>query len=469
MNINFYTKKLLTKEFILQLFLVLLWLSLISSINVKITDIKSDFDNIFNLLNIFRFFSPFFFFFIIIFLIKENFKEIFQDFYKKNKLNFLFLILFIISFFSTFIQNGLLFEHGLSWVNLLFFCIFACINIHILTYKKYKNLLKYFLFFTTLIFFIIALVFFISRFDEWIIRLDFYNYSLFSLEKIEGFSQAYPRITGLSRMFALSYILSLIFLLKNKLSLKIKLFFFIILLISGGLVWSFQSRGTILCLLISVFFLMILERKNFVKRFAQIIFLLILSIFTYELFGLAFKEKIAYEGMITKKVIDTKLQSERIESGAKSQNRILTTNQTSSGRIDLWKNAIESYNYKKILGYGVQADRFIIDKKLASYVGNNVSNAYISVFLMGGYLGLLIILLVIFRLCKIIFIFTKNIYIIENKYIFEIYTSLIFTIFFLTRSLFENSFAVFGTDFLFFILSISVLEFYFRLLKSRFR
>ena len=231
--------------------------------------------------------------------------------------------------------------------------------------------------------------------------------------------------------------------------------------------WGFQSRGTIVCLLSSLIFFIIIERQKFLLRIIQIIYILFCSIIFYEISALSLKKEININNTLVDIVINEKIKwTDNITSklfgkinNFDSQNRILTTHQTTTGRYDLWVNAIENYDFSKVFGYGPQADRFIIDKNLANFVGNNVSNAYISLFLMSGYFVLPLILIFLLRLGLILIS-----YIYYNNYLTtkpkpEIYISFLFVIFFLTRSIFENSFSVFGTDFIIFLISITILEF----------
>ena len=117
----------------------------------------------------------------------------------------------------------------------------------------------------------------------------------------------------------------------------------------------------------------------------------------------------------------------------------------SSGRIDLWYNAIDIFiktnNYnKKFFGFGPYSDRYFIKESM--------SNAILYVLLSGGLLGLIgIILLYFITLKKIAYGLFKNYF--KNDHIS---ISCIFIILFLfLRSLVENSFVIFGTDHIIFI------------------
>ncbi len=464
--------KLLNTNFLLQLILYLLWISLIFSINTSLNDIKifTEKINFFSLINFLRFFAPFLLFILLIFILhKKNFSL------KKalvfNNLNTIFALFFILGIASIlfFFEIDELFFHSLENVYLLFMSIIAIINIQILSQLKLKKNLRLLFYFSVTIYFLIASILFFSKFNVWLNRADFYSYSLFSINEIPGLLQPYPRTTGISRMFSLSFLLSFIFIFNFKITFKYKIFFFIILIFSGSMIWGFQSRGTIVCLLSSLIFFIIIERQKFLLRFIQIVCILFCSIIFYEISALSLKKQINIKNTIVENFVIVK-KNEEIKNdntnsyllnkiiNSESQNRIFTTNQTTTGRYDLWVNALENYNFSKVFGYGPQADRFIIDKNLASFVGNNVSNAYLSLFLMSGYFVLPLILFFLLRLGLILisYIYYNNYLTTDHKP--EIYVSFLFAIFFLTRSIFENSFAVFGTDFIIFLISITILE-----------
>jgi O-antigen ligase len=139
------------------------------------------------------------------------------------------------------------------------------------------------------------------------------------------------------------------------------------------------------------------------------------------------------------------------------KNRLL--DKSSSGRYNLWAQAIQSYDKKNLFGYGPQADRLLLKENLKKSFSDNVSNAYIYAFLCGGYFGFISFLLIIIGIFILISkkIFKENLFDQNNMYLDKI--SLLFLIFFLIRSIFENSFSVFGIDFIIVILSIFILTY----------
>ena len=125
-----------------------------------------------------------------------------------------------------------------------------------------------------------------------------------------------------------------------------------------------------------------------------------------------------------------------------------------SGRLEIWKKAINYYQFK-FFGFGPQADRFEVltkksfqNDKFASYK-TNVSNAYLYTLICGGIISLILILylslIIVYKILKNIKFINK-----KDKY-FKISYLVLLTL--LLRGLTENSYAVFSIDYLLFILS----------------
>ena len=144
-----------------------------------------------------------------------------------------------------------------------------------------------------------------------------------------------------------------------------------------------------------------------------------------------------------------------------NENRIYRSKeQGSSGRINLWNEIIEKYDKKKIFGYGTQADRFLISKKLGQQYGNNVSNGFLYAFACGGYFALIIYVIINLKILTFIYksIFYKKIFQIKNLFAEKLAT--IYLTFFGIRNLFENSYALFSIDFLITLISFVIMKNY---------
>ena len=139
------------------------------------------------------------------------------------------------------------------------------------------------------------------------------------------------------------------------------------------------------------------------------------------------------------------------ELGLGSSSRIFDT--TTSGRKNMWLKVINSYENIPLLGYGVLGDRFAYSF--------SVSNIFLYFLISGGLAGFLIIILFNIHLSKNILnsLFYKRLF---NNCEPFFYISFIFILFFLFRSLVENSYGQFSIDLMLFVPSCLIFEKYLR-------
>ena len=116
--------------------------------------------------------------------------------------------------------------------------------------------------------------------------------------------------------------------------------------------------------------------------------------------------------------------------------------------IKLWKESLKQFDKNKIFGYRLQADKYLLKENLKKFTTNNVSNGYLYSLFSGGYFGFFTFILIIINLIYFLYksIFLKKIFNLKN-FIKEKLSLTIF-FYFLLRLNFENSFAVFGIDFI---------------------
>ena len=105
------------------------------------------------------------------------------------------------------------------------------------------------------------------------------------------------------------------------------------------------------------------------------------------------------------------------------------------------------------------SDRYILTgNKNLDYYGNNVSNAYLYALLSGGYISLAVIIFFVLStgiyIVKIFFV--NKLKIIDLK--FEYGLPICLFTFYSFRSIVENSFAIFGLDFLIFLPCIFLIK-----------
>ena len=461
-----YAKNLISKDFIK----LIPWIIIIFSIGTQPSDFQITENSLVNIFNKFRLMLAIITSFVIILFF---FVKISYFFFKKeNKMNisaeyyiyFLFLIYFffqILGYFLNFTDlKNVSFEYNIYLIVLSF----AVISYFFLIKESLPSeTLKFFLFFLFFLICFSGVILTIVHISK--SNLDSANYfSLYNsvLSQHQFFlNHELPRVTGISRTLSiLNIFLIYLFFYTKKTKIKFTILFFVILL--SILIFAFQSRGTILCYIFSVFFLIFLLKKEMLKDKLLILFFSIIFSYTayetlrYFQFESIKKEKniSIFSPLKSEKKINLPFDKSKIKNIILEKNRMLDF--TSSGRIDLWKQSMQEFNKKKIFGYGPQADRYLLKKNLISNNTNNVSNGFIYSLLCGGYLGFIIFLLIIFKLLHIFYksLFVNKIY--EKKRNFTEKFCLTIFLFFLMRVNIENSFAVFGIDFIIIFIAISL-------------
>jgi hypothetical protein len=128
-------------------------------------------------------------------------------------------------------------------------------------------------------------------------------------------------------------------------------------------------------------------------------------------------------------------------------------NKFSSGRLKDWINiTTKTYEESPIYGFGTQGDRFLINQ--------TSSSSFVYAFSSSGIIGLIFFCILYLRslLISLTLLIRKDNYLkFTVKNYFTILASLNL-IFLLIRSLFESSIAVFGIDFLVFIVCLGISE-----------
>jgi len=441
------------------IFLLLTWISFWFSINTKPDEINffSNF-SIISIINTLRISVPLLLSIVLtLFVILLIFKKKFD---KKliTEAIFLFIIYFFLQCIGLYFNTKLnFFDLNNSYLVILgigSIQIFVLLNI----FNKNKNL-NLFLFSSIFLIAAAILILLVSIINNNNSHDLLYLYYFIDLDQ-KLFEQIFPRVTGLSRMVALVNlaILTSFLFIEKKRSIQIFEFFFIIIL--STLIWSFQSRGTMLCFYTCVIILIFFYKKyNFKKKILAVFFIIFVPIIIFETYKFykinIFNQKISSIELEEK---ERKLE----EFDRLNENRIIKSKeQGTSGRINLWKYMIEKYDKRNIFGYGPQADRFLISKTLNQQYGNNVSNGFLYAFACGGYFALIVFILINFKILLFVYksIFVNKIFKIKHYFAEKLAT--IFLFFFLTRVTFENSYALFSVDFLITLISLVILENYF--------
>ncbi len=433
----------------------IIWISILLSIGVPPYDIFNFGDGFVDSFNSIRIGLPLLACVILIayyILVNLNKKKT-KIFKKKFIIFFIFLSYFIFQVIGLVLKDYNIKSLNLNNTYLIILGSGAIITLLLLDQIKSKYLIKNIMYLTLFIICLTGLVLLLTH----IKNSGFQHTSYFSLynsvppNKQIFINHELPRVTGISRTLSILNLslFCLYFFLSNN---KFKYIFLALNIFIGLIIFGFQSRGTILCYVSTITFFLIISKK--INLANKIKFFIIICIVPFILF-----ESIRY---LTLKKITPELpfeyESENSISILIEKNRLFK-DQSSSGRYNLWTQAIQNYDKKKIFGYGPQADRLLLKENLKNSFSDNVSNAYIYSFLCGGYFGLISFLLLVMGIFILISkkIFKENLFEHNHMYIEKI--SVLFLIFFLIRSIFENSFAVFGIDFIMVIISTFILTY----------
>ncbi len=397
-------------------------------------------------------------------------------YFSKNKSNerrvSFVLLFFLIHFVSQLIGLILNPERSLFDANNIYLVLYSFGTLSILYLIKNLNLNELIPYLMYFVFFILIFSVIVILYNNKELIPDVINqknlYYLISPEVSLNY-QAQPRITGLSRTIS---IINIFFIAQYLISYKktYSYFYLFFIFILSNIIWLAQSRGTIICFYTSSLILIFFYNNLNIKR--KIFIFSIITIFSIATSNIFINIKPPNNTVVLDKE-DIKIQSEnknnQITNTDKkykidisnvldiSESRFITQKNT-SGRITLWKQSFSSFDKKKIFGYGPQADRIILFDKRNKF-GNNVSNGSLYALLSGGYPSLISIIIIY---VYVTFLFLKF-FIKRKKFILsaenKLYViSMTFCIFFMTRSLIENSFTLFSIDFLITILSMFIIE-----------
>jgi hypothetical protein len=444
------------KNYIINIILYLTWISLILSINTNPVEIQFFGQDIIKSFNAIRIIIPLIITFIVIiiffYLILKK-KILFSEY------SFFFYLWFAYFFFQ--IVGGIVNDGGsVNEINIYYsdwsyqrhihlpilgICtIFVLLLIH---YQKAE--LKYFL---NILIGIIAVIS-ITLLSIFLIKKGIKNLNLYYLIDVDFrntiINQPTPRITGLSRMLAITNLVAVSLFLFLSMNKYYKFFLFLGITTFSIFITASQSRGTFLCFfLTTICAIFFLTKNSFKKKIGLTIILILFPIFSYKMIYKISSDKFLSESKI-------EIQQEKIDYSRYFSEK-------DSGRIILWKKVLKRYEYKNLFGYGPQTDRRFLLENVSSAdgaFGNNVSNGFIYAFICGGYLALLFYLIINYKIASNI---AKNLHIIKSSnnadYIFYFKLSSIYLLFFFIRQIFENSFSLFSIDFLIVIICIFIID-----------
>jgi hypothetical protein len=276
------------------------------------------------------------------------------------------------------------------------------------------------------------------------------------------FNHSVPRITGVSRLLLFFYIILncfTFFILKKGGYIKITLLYTLIIF-SGSLIWSFQSRTILLTkLIIDILLILFLEKKIKIK----ILIFLILTFLPIILHNsiILIKNKESRVSFINELVMIQSIIAKQNNSDIKLENNLIVKknrifNEGASGRSEIWSAIIKKSKESPFFGYGSQADRWYINRSAPFY--NNASSALFYSLISGGITGVLIYLSIFFKTLKLVFItFLRKKFFLKDNNLLTISSFFILAAL-LVRSLVENSFMLFSIDNIFFLTCYYILN-----------
>jgi hypothetical protein len=374
---------------------------------------------------------------IFIILIVATFKEFKNSLLTKNNFIFIlfsFLILFQIigtlSSSQNYIKNlyYLIPKINIMFISLIFFKIYN------------KKFLKFYLYTNLIIFFLIFLYFFFIYVKYYLLFNDNFYYIWGSIKN----NEYVPRPTGMAR---LAIIFSLFFFCIYVLAKK-KNFFFLIFF--NYLIFAFESRIVILSLLfISLIFILIKERYSILKTLKYLILIFIIP-FIINVFIDFSKRKILFNTSPTltegsKNFYGFLNSNTDLKNFSRFLNSEINSENFSSSRTQDWQNILKDYDKHKVFGYGIHGDRILINQ--------TASNGFLYSLVSGGYLAT-----ITYCVICIYSLYLVNLALLKKKFNKYSWYASSMIIFFLIRSLVENSFTIISFDFIIFFLSIFYLE-----------
>ena len=423
------------------------------------------------LVNFVRMLGPIFVLFFIIFFFL-NIKILKKIILNTNViLAALFFLIQIISYFAYNKTNiNFIYYPAASLIFLLFLTVFnSKKNFGTLDYAMSILIVLLMINCSIVIFYVVKELYFDMSLNSF--SYSYYN-SLTLDPSSRFFDNASPRSTGIARQLLLINIFYFFYshIIKN---IGYKLFAFFLIFSSSYFIFAFQSRTSVYFLLIFyIFFLFLLNKYDLKIKILYFIIFLLLP-FTLSNYEKSIKNEIIVNNPYFKQYEFLKSPDQSLKSPDQSlksldhlavknkeyahmSNRILA--KSTSGRMELWKKAIKFFEQRPFLGYGPQADRYLLNE--------NVSNVFLYTLLCGGILGFSVLFILILNLIFIIYRLIFNYKVFKYKSPTTVKVSIIFLIYLLLRGLVENTFSVYSIDFIVFSISYTILNNYIFLMKK---
>ena len=412
-----------------QIFLIISFISCWVSISTNIQDIYNvlkiyKFDQIPTFNEIINCLRQLMIIIIFPFLLILNLLKINKD---NLKTNFSFFCLFLYFIFQI---PGLIFtQNSLLNLGLIISAMNILLILNLANQLSNKKLLMIFIYVNI---FFLTLVIYLNKqsfIGFWTSENTTYLYSYRDIKGENFLGKIGPRSSGSARTFLLIYIIILLafknFFNKHQI---LKYSFYIIVVL---LILLFQNRTVTVLLLTFIVFNYFIENNVGVLKYISLY--IIVPIFVF------------YSFVYVKTNFPIQMNTEKVEYESKVKSkkekryiRQIDPLTFSSGRVEDWKSLISKFkNEFEFLGFGAQADRFLINQ--------SASNGLLYALTSSGILGTFFYL--IFCLSCLVKVF-DNLIINYNKRSLEIKLSTLIILLLLMRSILETSFAVFSIDFI---------------------
>ena len=403
------------------------FLLILAPIGIETSLLYNEFVGLNNIFNFFRLTIPILIFFLLIF------------YYLKNKSNmsylggaFYLLLYYIVVLVSTLLSLFNFKEELKSFnevhkVLLPFYCInyifLTFIFFNLIEIKKYFNKFIFLQFITITIVAIYSLIKFFYL---------FINFNLPDLYNLTIENQFYNQNSnGLSRILL---IISLFIFFINKKNN----YYYLSCLLINTILFLLQSKLVLIFLIFIILYKTFLENIKIKNKIKDIFFILIVPII------LTLAISFANNNSSNQKI--RLVEQIKIDITKKNSDAILDLNIFNSlkARIDAWKLIVKN-SEKPIIGYGSQGDRYLT-KEMPKHT-SLASNSFIYAYASSGVIGAALLLIFYIYLFKLVFRenFFRKMRNEENN--IKTFYSVIL-IFLIIRSIFENSFSLWGIDFI---------------------
>jgi oligosaccharide repeat unit polymerase len=400
---------------------------ILAPIGIETSILYNDFVGLNNIFNFFRLTIPILIFFLLIFYYLKN----------KSNMNYLDGVFYLLLYYIVVLVSTLLslfnFKEEFKSFNEVHKVLlpFYCINYIFLTFIFF-NLIKFKKNFSKFIFLQFITITIVSLYSLLKFFYLFINFNFPDLYNLTIENQFYNQNSnGLSRILL---IISLFILFINKKNN----YYYLSCLLINTILFLLQSKLVLIFLIFIVLCKTFLENIKIKNKIKNIFFILIIPII------LTLAISFTNNNLNNQKI--RLVEQIKIDITTKNSGGILDLNFFNSlkVRIDSWKLILKN-SEKPIIGYGSQADRYLT-KEMPKHT-SLASNSFIYAYASSGVIG--VTLLLIFYIYLIRLVFRKNvlrkIHNQENNIRAFYVVTLIFLI---IRSIFENSFSLWGIDFI---------------------